>query len=119
MPRGRKYEQAGMVTYPDKSYGILVTGGEDNKTMSDFLDLETLTWQPKAPLPFEINRGTSVPYHESFLILGGRDDRGIEHDEILYYDPIDDEWIVLEQKLAKPKMYFSAFTVPDSYIQCA
>ena len=50
----RRYEcQAGLVTYPDGASGVLVAGGHSEET-SEFLNLQTLTWEPKARLPMSM-----------------------------------------------------------------
>ena len=51
----------------------------------------------------------SVPYQNSFLIIGG------SSEEIYYYNPGDYEWQLLEGKLAEETFNFSSFLVPDWY----
>ena len=85
---------------------------------SVFLDLETLTWEPKANLPREIKEGTSVPYQDSFLIVGGWSvNRALN--SIYYYNPSLDEWELLDQRMDFIRENFAAFTVPDSFANCS
>jgi hypothetical protein len=38
---------------------------------------------------------------------------------ILKYDPINDAWITLPQKMAKtPRSYFGAALIPQNYVAC-
>ncbi len=104
------------MTYPDGKQGVLVTGGDDIGS-SEFLDLETLIWEPKASLPIDIDSGTSVPYLDSFLFVGGFSALG-QMDTILFYNPGEDRWELLPQRLAYNRTSFPAFLVPDSYALC-
>ena len=56
MPTERSRCQAGLVKYANGTKGILVTGGESSST-SEYLDLDTLVWESKASLPFDIESG--------------------------------------------------------------
>ena len=118
LPLPRADCQAGFVTYPDRSKGILVAGGE-GQTKVEFLNLDTLTWEPKQYLPVDIHKGASVPYKDSFLMVGGySSDVGETLDTIYYYDPNLDQWDLLEQKMKMRRKYFAAFLVSDQYANC-
>lgn len=111
--------QSGLVTYPNGDKGILVAGGKTKVTTTEFLNLQTLTWSPKASLPFDISWGSTVEFGQSFAIIGGvSDTRGYELNTILYYDPESDSWRVLDKTLKKPRQQFSAFWVSDEFAKC-
>ena len=116
MPTPRFYQQAGLVTYPDGTKGILVAGGY-RETSVEFLNLDTLIWEPKQRLPKEISTAASVPYQDSFLIVGG-DTFGSRYDTIYYYNPGTDQWDLLNQTMIYERSIFAAFMVPDSYANC-
>lgn len=110
--------QAGLVQYPDGSKGILVSGGL-GRTTSEFLDLQTLTWLPKADLPIDIMDGASVGYGDSFIIVGGYYYSGFtDIDEIHYYNAELDVWEEMYQKLDYETSELTSFTVPDEYANC-
>lgn len=87
------------------------------KTSSEFLDLNTLVWEPKASLPLTIGGGVSVPYLDSFLFVGGLTSVS-QQDTIYYYNPGDDRWELMPQRLKYVRTSFPAFLVPDSYANC-
>ena len=105
-----------LVTYPDGSKGILVTGGL-NDPSTFFLNLDTLIWEPKANLPFDLMSAPSVPYKDSFLIPGGNSSSELM-DTILFYNTEFDQWEVLDQRLNVARDRFPAFLVPDEIANC-
>ena len=119
MPTARDRTQAGLVTYPNGDEGILVAGGTST-TSSEFLNLETLVWEPKANLPKQIHLAASVPYLDSFLIVGGAKNFNEEfYDSIFYYNPSNNDWDLLEQTLMFGRDQLAAFLVPDSFNPCS
>ena len=101
----------------------MAAGGRGNSFVG-FLDLEKMIlpeWEPRALLPKEIYQGASVPYQDSFLIVGGYNQE-IEDDyldSIYYYNPITDNWDEFDEKLTYKRRYFTAFLVPDSFANCS
>lgn len=95
-----------------------MAGGYFSEDTSEFLDLDTLIWSPKASLPYSINSGTSVPWLDSFLIVGG--DSNVESylDTIYYYDPTSDRWQNIGH-LDYRRRSSAAFLVPDDYANCS
>ena len=118
LPMPREDCLAGFVIYPDGSRGILVAGDEYARKV-EFLDLDTLTWEPKQYLPIDINKGVSVPYKDSFLIVGGFSSDVSEYlDTVYYYNPTLDQWELMNQRMTRGREYFAAFLVPDYYAGC-
>ena len=111
--------QAGLVIDQNGKKGILVAGGE-GQASSEFLDLETLIWEPRANLPYQISNGGSVPYQNSFLIVGGYSTLLPDPflNTIYYYNPDDDQWEQLPYTLEDRKDYPTAFMVPDDFANC-
>lgn len=120
MPIPKAGVQAGYVRYPDGSHGIMVTGGTLGVKNSDFLDLDTLLWIPKASLDDDIGYGASVPFRDSFLIVGGIRVFAANNylNTIYYYNPDSDTWIQLEKNMLRQRYKFAAFMVSDDYANC-
>ena len=107
-----------MVTYPDGTKGILIAGGPADTTAL-FLNLQTLIWEPKPNLPHDISQGVSVPFLDSFLIVGGESlgETGFL-DTIYYFNPGVEEWVLMDVRMEHKRVYHAAFMVPDSYANC-
>ena len=102
------------MTYPDGATGIMIAGGFQDPTCA-FLDLNTLEWESKASMPQEVYHGVSVPFgDDTFLIMGGwvlDEPQGL----IYRYSPEEDEWEIMEGRMAQAKSSFPAFLVPEGY----
>lgn len=73
----------------------------------------------KSSLPFDIRNGQSVPWKDSFLIVGGYSyDKGDYLDSILYYNPQTDAWDLMNQRMKKTRQRFTAFSVPKDFGSC-
>ena len=94
-----------------------MAGGQNSKT-SEIFDLATQTWRygPDLPVSNQLYWGASVPYGDTFLIIGGYD---YEYsDSILSFDPTLDSWVELPQKLTQGRNKFAAFLAPDDFVTC-
>ena len=78
----------------------------------------TLVGQLKQSLPVDITFSASVPYKDSFIIVGGNSDftRG-NLDTIYYYNPSLDDWELLG-RMRYERSQATAFMVPDSFANC-
>ncbi len=121
MPVERSDCLAGLVTYPDGKQGILVAGGVSGTdvTITHFINLETLVWEIRADLPYKMQTGASVPFKDSFLIVGGWQNNTITSDRIWYYNPVNDKWEMRDEILMQGRSHPTAFLVPDDYIFCS
>ena len=117
MPTAREKCQAGLVTYPNGDKGILVAGGYYQETSSEFLNLDTLIWEPKQSLPYDIAYGASVPFRDSFLIVGGDSSVDGGLDTLYYYNPEIDRWELIKT-MNYERRDLAAFMVPDSFANC-
>merc|ERR1712226_389074 len=109
---------AGIVEYPDGTRGIMVSGGLYHLT-SIFLNLETLEWEDKAALRYDIYSVSTLPYGNSILAFGGSSHYlDIDLDTIYYYDPEADEWLLFGRMNYERTDNFPVFYVPDSYANC-
>lgn len=112
MHTARSWHQGGVVTYPDGTKGILAAGGVDLKS-SEFLNLETMVWEPKKDLPMVVRSGRSVPYKEGFLIVSG-----MSNDKIYYFNPAEDDWELLPQTVKDGASYLDTYLVPSTFEDC-
>ncbi len=117
VPFSRKHCQAGLVTYPNGDKGILVGGGDLGQRSVEFLNLDTLIWEPKQSLPYDIGFGASVPFQNSFLIVGGDAQFRGYLDTVFYYNPDLDEWELIKT-MDYTRRVFAGFMVPDLYANC-
>ncbi len=117
IPIVKSGSHAGFVTFPNGANGVLISGGGDSS--SYFLDLDTLIWQPKSSLPLAIYIGASVPYLDSFLIVGGHiDGQTSDLNTIYYYNPSVDDWEVIGT-MSIGRRALTAFMVPESFANCS
>ena len=75
-------------------------------------------WTFGNDLPFLLNYGDSVPYEDTFALVGGEIDYKCS-DAVLIYTPTDDSWVVMEGALKTPKRHATAIPVKRSmFPQC-
>ena len=73
------------------------------------------SWTYGNDLPFELNGADSVPYEDTFALVGGLNDTSNTYsDAILLYKPTDDTWIVMEGALKTPKELPTVISVKRS-----
>jgi len=73
------------------------------------------TWRTGNSLPYGIGGAASVPYNDSFILVGGGDyDTGEYLDTIIKYVPEDDSWLEMPAKLQTPKAYHTVIPVKQS-----
>ncbi len=118
MPTERSDVQAGYVTYPDGKQGIVVLGGYYSRVNVEFLNLDTLLWEPRNILPYNIQDGYDVPYLNSFLIIGGDSYDLGPMEYFHYYDPEIDYVVSLDQGFGEYETDVIAFMLPDFYARC-
>ena len=122
MPTPRSHVQAGLVKYSDGSEHIVVAGGYDGSFYSDVTEifhLQTQTWSTGDNLPVEIRDGASVPFEDSFLIVGGYSSNGGGYlDTIHYFNPLLQKWETRDETMKDGRYLLAAFMVPNSYSNC-
>ena len=65
----------------------------------------------------ELFAARSVPYGNSFLLVGGYVSTYV--DTVYELDPDQLKWIELSQKLENARYWHAAFLVPNSLIECS
>ena len=78
------------------------------------------TWTFGNDFPLELSRADSVPYKDTFALVGGYQYYDYSaSDAILLYKPTDDSWVVMEGALKTPKEYPTVISVKRSlFPQC-
>ena len=112
-----------MVNYPDGKKKLVVTGGHETvgdtyHNSTQILDLETLEWAPATDLPYTIAYGSSVPFKDTFLVVGGEDD--VNYQTAIYqFDLTTNGWITRDEQLVTGRRLFASFLVPDNAVNCS
>ena len=101
---------------------IVVTSGQFGGRETEILNLESFSWRlgPLFPSENAIYLGQSVPYAESFLVVGGHrlfDDT--ESKQVWYFDARIDKWIDMGVTLDFEKVSYSAIWIPDDKVVCS
>ena len=109
---------------PTGSTVFIVAGGYGDAGYLDsveILELSSLTWSQGPNLPFPIIRAASVPFGDTFLIVGGiSNGDGEELKTILEYDPVEEIWLVRPEELSIGRDYLHAVTAVNSnFINCS
>ena len=108
----------GGIVYPNGEEAVVVAGGRDLNTVEIFFP-SSMEWRegPDLPASDRWDAGMSVPFGNTFLIVGGEADGDIS-DRIIKYDVDNDDWIELPQTLTTARADGAAFLVPDNYVTC-
>jgi hypothetical protein len=124
MLRSRRYPAAGLVRYADGRRVVVVAGSYADTKSVEVLDLDENVWRagPDLPVATYLHAGASVPFGDTFLIVGGYGDGLAEERKLLasiiVYDPAAEDWVTLPQQLAEPRAFFTAVLVPDDFAEC-
>lgn len=118
LPFAMSQTHIGIVTSSiDGSKSIVIAGGVglDDTLVHELSDM-ALPWRPAGNLPNKLYLGETVPFGDTFMIVGGYSDGGV--DTLLEFDLILDTWTVRTERLSQGKFQSAAFFVPDSFVQC-
>ena len=95
----------------------MVTSGYEKSTgnETEILNLDTMTWRagPQFPALGATERGTSLPYKNSFLVIGGHTDTFQYSYEIWYFNPDRYSWEVISY-MYFGREYATAIALPES-----
>ena len=118
--QARDQVQAGLVTKSDGQKEIIVAGGQLPSSSDSFIfNLETQEWREGPNLPYPLYSAASVPYGDTVLFVGGaRGDFTNLTSTMMKYDQENEAFVILDEKMANARMLFSAFFVPDNYVNC-
>ena len=113
----------------DGSRHLVASGGSPLLGKADAGDISTWIydldsgidiWRPGPALPLQ--RGTSVPFGDTFLAVGGR----LNYSPFSYTDqiwefnadPSEEKWEPRNERLKSAKYGVAAFLVPNNYATC-
>lgn len=95
MHGGRAVAAAALIDDPYDGKKIYLAGGIDGNTPSQALsvyDIATNQWEQKAPLPTSRVQHKMVAAGGKLWVFSGKTDGDKYCEDMLYYDPLDDEW---------------------------
>src|SRR5208282_914983 len=112
LPVATSIAQAGIVKHPDGKMEIIVAAGRDTSATQIF-SFETQTWRFGPEFPGgRLEGGASVPYEDTFVIVGGSI-FGTDYKRSIYVYVIETgSWSMLPQELSIARPLFAAFFVP-------
>ena len=106
---------AGLVTLADGRKEVVVASGQYT-TATQIFSFESQTWRRGQEFPSELGQGRSVPFGDTFLVVGGLSSS--YHDTIYKYNIETEGWDLMPQRLKDTRDQLTAFFVPDDYITC-
>ena len=112
--------------FPSNGRPHIVTGGglrnyvdERNKTFIFDIDGDQPKWRPGPDYPFPVSKTSSVPFKDTFLVVGGFGIRsGAFYNAIHEFDPLNEKWIRRPEKLAVGKRGVAPVMIGDNVFQC-
>ena len=118
----RKAPAAGLVKRPNGWLQVVIAGGlsagNSDLASSEVYDIESQTWSTGPNLPSAWYVAASVPFGDTFLVVGGDKFSGSSSNNIYEFDPAGNSWITRQEKLSLARYDHTAFFVPDEVAQC-
>ena len=115
---------SGLVQYPGGIQKLVVTAGFSYGTAAqlvstEIFNLNTYQWEVTLGpnLPRQVEKGVSVPFQNTFLVVGGYDSPTYLT-TIYQYDPNTEDWITRDETIL-PREVFTAFLIPDDIVTCS
>ena len=96
---------------------IVIAGGDDLDMDTLIYDIESDSWSEADNLPWDLSRGTAVPYGDTFLIVGGQTTNGFANG-ILEFDPESFGWIARPERMDFSRFAAFAVFVEDDKLSC-
>ena len=113
----RDGEFTGRVVRADGEVEIVIIGG-DKDSSSQIFNLNSMSWRDGNDLDIELWSGASVPYGDTFLLVGGFSEPARrEVDTIYKYDVVSDRIFPIGT-LNMARRYHTAVFVPDNFVDC-
>ena len=120
LPLGRFVSNNCGVANQNGHISVVVVGGYIYSTYFsevNIFSVEERTWRTGNPFPVPINLPAVAQYGNSFYIIGGLSRMGIQsyyYDTIYRYEPDDDSWTLLPNRLKYPRYGATAMIVDRS-----
>ena len=115
----RQGHACGFINSNNAGPEVLVAGGNPNDISVEILSLSTMEWRVGPNLPKGIDYPASVPFGNSFLIIGGSDfEENTFYDTIYEYEVEGGNWIERPEKLGQPKYDLTAIMLDTKDVDC-
>lgn len=106
------------MTQTDGSKEIVVSSSRDSLAgnETEILNLDTMIWRPGPPFPTECPTyaGSSLPYGNSFLAIGGYSNEGYtERNDIWHLNPENWNWELIGT-MKKERRYLTALLLGEN-----
>ena len=79
--------------------------------------MDSFEWSPGPNLPFPLEKAASVPFGNTFLLVGGNSDRN-ELQTILELDIVKMKWLVRSEELVEAREGAFAALTTMGYLGC-
>ena len=113
-----KYTQAGLVVHSNGTKEIVVMGGISSSA-TQILDLDKLTWTMGGNFSDgKLYAGSSIPYGNTFLVVGGYIAGPGEQNSIWEYEVDTGNWKKLDQEMMTERSNFAATLVHQNSYKC-
>ena len=113
----REWSHAGLVKFKNGPEVVMVAAGDHTNTVEIF-NLGTWEWSYHTSWTEYRAGGMSVPYGDTFLVVGGEISSGDYSTEILWFNLDTEAWETRPEVVPSQTAYSAAFFVPNSYIRC-
>lgn len=112
------YSGCGVVSAGDGSRELVVAGGgHTHQSSSEVYNFDRGSWVEGPSLPEAIDRTDSLPYADTFLLVGG-ESQGIKSTSIVKYDPEAREFVTLAQTLPSGRSHVGLVLVDKAAVNC-
>ena len=121
IPTEFNFAQCGIAQAADGSGPeLVIAGGVDLNLKTYIYNVQSMTWRQGKDLPIPIKGGASVPYDDSFLIVGGETNDWTPRavNSIYYYNSMGEEWLLRPEKLGEANRYLAAVMVAEDAVNC-
>ena len=119
MAHSRLGHACGLIQSNNSGPEIVVAGGSQVGLLVEILSLSTMEWREGPNLPKDIEFPASVPFGNSFLIIGGSNtgEYGF-YDSIYEYGVEGGNWIERPEKLSQAKYDLTAVMLDTNDVNC-
>lgn len=122
LPEAKHKAFAGLVTKADGTRHLVVAGGCCTQNVDPattwIFDVDGDQEWRKGAAGLNLFDGVSLQYEDSVLAVGGSKDQDSATDEIWWFNVTTETWVLMEQKLTKPRENSAAFLIPHDYAEC-
>ena len=97
----------------------LFVGGMESPPNTERYNFQTHSWSyGPIDIPHGLSYGVSLPYKDSFLLIGGQDSVYAPTNEIFWYNPETQDFDLLDQRLERVREAHTAVLVGPDVVEC-